>query len=93
VGALDSVHHSSSLLDRPMENAIVWETAVVVVILFAMLAALIYGGDRLDHWTFQRPGVPSKSDKLMLYGMTLAQVRRLRVFYISQTGDNKLERL
>ncbi len=70
-----------------------WETVVVSLILIGMLIALIGSGDRLDHWTFQRPGKARPLTAVKVYGMTVKQVRQLRAFYISRTGDARLERL
>lgn len=70
-----------------------WETVVVVAILFVLLVALVMSGDRLDHWTFQRPGKSQVTRAPIVYGMSLRQIRRLRAYYIARTNDASLERL
>lgn len=69
-----------------------WETVTVVVILVGLLAAYSFSGDRLDHWTF-RGEAPKAPKPLRVYGMTLRQIRKLRDFYVSRTGDRFLENL
>lgn len=69
-----------------------WETVVVSLILIGMLIALVRGGDKLNQWTFMRGGSP-KPLEMTVYGLTRSQIRALRAFYISRTGDTHLERL
>ena len=68
-----------------------WELITVCTILVLMLIALVDMGDRLDHWTYM--GQDLKPKPVKVYGMSLKQIRQLRAFYISRTGDTKLDRL
>jgi len=72
---------------------VTWETYVVIAILVGMVYALIKGGDKLDHWTFRGYDPNVKPPEVKIYGMTLRQIRKLRAFYINQTGDVRLEGL
>lgn len=70
-----------------------WETIVVCTILLEMALALIHIGDRLDHWTFMGVDTARPPRPVLVYGMTMRQIRRLRAYYVTRTGDTGLDRL